>query len=219
MMEPLTKMATSIANIHRIPSTIRQACKLAEAEKPGAVHIEFAEDIAREITDDALAPLPKQKIRRPQIDEKMLDQLVTMIKAAKHPVILVGAGANRKRITKYLTQFITKTNIPFFTSQMGKGVVDETLPQCLGTAALTSKDYIHDAIDQADCIIAVGHDVVEKPTNIIHKDAVDLIHISFVPAEVDQLYAPTLEVIGDIGNTFWQLSEHTDLDASGWDFS
>ena len=78
---------------------------------------------------------------------------------------------------------------------MGKGVVDETLPQCLGTAALTSNDYIHDAIHMSDCIIAVGHDVVEKPTNSIHDESVQLIHINFTPAEIDQLYTPKLEVI------------------------
>ena len=134
-------------------------------------------------------------------------------------MILVGAGANRKRITKYLTKFIEKTNMPFFTSQMGKGVVDESLPQYLGTAALTSGDYIHDAIAKADCILAVGHDVVEKPTNVIHDSHIDLIHINFFPAEVDQLYAPTLEVVGDIGNTFWQLYEAEELHADLRDFS
>jgi acetolactate synthase-1/2/3 large subunit len=84
-------MATSIINIHRIPSTIRQACKTAEQERPGAVHIEFAEDIAREVTDEHLVPILPKKIRRPQIDEKMLDTLVHVLKNAKRPMILVGA--------------------------------------------------------------------------------------------------------------------------------
>ncbi len=109
--------------------------------------------------------------------------------------------------------------MPFFTSQMGKGVVNETLPQCLGSAALTSGDYIHNAIDLADCIIAVGYDVIEKPTNVFHKKVIDLIHINFCQADVDQLYAPNLEVVGDIGNTFWQLYESTELSADMRDFS
>lgn len=70
-------------------------------------------------------------------------------------MILIGAGANRKEISKYLTQFIKKYNIPFFTSQMGKGVVDESIVQYIGTAALTHGDTIHDAIAQADLIISV----------------------------------------------------------------
>ncbi|USN56095.1 MAG: hypothetical protein H6765_04960 [Candidatus Peribacteria bacterium] len=69
------------------------------------------------------------------------------------------------------------------------------LPQYIGTAALTSGDYCHEIIDQADCIIAVGYDVVEKPTTVIQRHDVELIHINFTQAEVDQLYAPTLEAI------------------------
>lgn len=62
---------------------------------------------------------------------------------------------------------------------MGKGVVDERLPQYIGTAALTTGDYIHPIINQSDCIIAVGYDVIEKPTNIIHDPDVELLHINF----------------------------------------
>lgn len=43
-----------------------------------------------------------------------------MLEQAKTPIILIGAGANRKRITKYLTKFIEKYSLPFFSSQMGK---------------------------------------------------------------------------------------------------
>lgn len=89
MMNPITKRAISIVDIHRIPATIRQAFKVAESERPGAVHIELAEDIARESTEQPLRPLHKEIIRRPQIDEKSLTQLVTKIKHAKHPVILI----------------------------------------------------------------------------------------------------------------------------------
>ncbi len=219
MMAPITKRSTSIANIHRIPATIRQGFKLAESERPGAVHIELAEDIARETTDQPLVPFPIEKIRRPVIDEKCLAELVERIKKAKHPIILVGWWANRKRISNYLTKFIEKTNMPFFTSQMWKWVVSELLPQCLWTAALTSDDYIHGAIDLADCIIAVGYDVIEKPTNVFHKKTIDLIHINFYTAEVDQLYSPNLEIVGDIANTFRQLYESSELSADLRDFS
>ncbi len=218
MMAPLTKWSTSVVDIHRIPATVRQAFKLAESERPGAVHIEFAEDIARETSDQSLSPLDVEKIRRPQIDEKCLEELVRRIKKAKRPIILIGAGANRKRVSDYLTKFIEKTNMPFFTSQMGKWVVSEFLPQCLWTAALTSGDYIHEAIEKADCILAVWYDVIEKPTNVFDEKTMDLIHINFYAADVDQLYSPNLEVIGDIGNTFWQLYE-TELKADLRDFS
>jgi len=97
-------------------------------------------------------------------------------------------------------------------------VVTEALPQYLGTAALTSKDYIHPIIDMADLLIVVGYDIVEKPTNYRHSHPDrQIIHINFTPADVDDIYMPQLEVVGDIGNTFWQLDE-TDLHAGLWNF-
>lgn len=119
MMRPLTKWAVSIPYGHRIPSIVRQAFKIAEEERPGAVHIELAEDIAAESVEN-MSIFPREVVRRPQIDAKMLRLLVDRLRHAKKPMILIGSGANRKRISNYLTKFVQKTNIPFFTSQMGK---------------------------------------------------------------------------------------------------
>ena len=207
MMRPLTKMAKQIVSADRIPSLLRQAFKSAIAERPGVVHLEFPEDIAREHTK---AKILKQKsIRRPIVEDKAYNQLLSSLKKSKRPIILIGAGANRKRVTKYVTEFIQKYNIPFFNSQMGKGVVDERLSQFVGTAAVSDGDAVHEVIKKADLILAIGHDTIEKPTNFIceSKNKTNLIHINFYEANIDDIYVPDLEVIGDIGNLFWRLSQ------------
>jgi len=217
MMKPITKFATWIANWARIPSTIRNAFKIATEERPWAVHIEFAEDISAEVVDSDYKPLPSTHPRRPEIDEKMLNRLKEKLENATSPIILVWAWANRKLITKYLTKFILKTWMPFFTSQMWKWVVDERLSQCIWTAALTENDYIHDAINESDLIITVWYDVIEKPTNLIEHWKKEAIHINFYPAQIDDVYTPSMEVVWDIANTFWQLFE-ADIDTSNWEF-
>jgi acetolactate synthase-1/2/3 large subunit len=90
---------------------------------------------------------------------------------------------------------------------MGKGVVDERLPQYIGTAALTSNDHLHDAIAEADCIIAIGHDISEKPTNLIEVGKTSVVHLHFTPAQFDTLYRPELQIVGDIANTLRQIHE------------
>jgi len=72
---------------------------------------------------------------------------VQMISASKRPLLLVGAGANRKMTQKMLREFIDKVGIPFFDTQMGKGVIDERHPLYIGTAALSSKDILHKAVE------------------------------------------------------------------------
>lgn len=207
MMRPITKFATTVISGQRIPSLIHNAFKIAKSERPGVVHIELPEDIAHEEVHIESIDAIYEKIRRPTIDTKMLEKLKWELEKAKSPIILIGAGANRKQISKYLTEFIKKHHIPFFSSQMGKWVVNENLDEYLGTASLTSGDYIHQAIAQSDLIISVGYDPIEKPTTLMGIDGTPCIHINFYEAHIDEVYAPYLEVIGDIGNTFWQLTE------------
>ena len=219
MMKPVTKYATSIVNGARVPYILENAFKIATSEKPGAVHLELPEDIAEEIVDDeyALVDLKTQKQRRPVIDKKWVELLISEMQNATSPVILIGSGANRKRVSKYLTQFIKKYNIPFFSSQMGKWVVDENLPQYLGTAALTSWDYIHEAIAQSDLIISVWYDNVEKPTDILGINGIPVINVNFVESNYDYVYSPYLDLIGDIWNLFWHLCEENI--SQKWDYS
>jgi acetolactate synthase-1/2/3 large subunit len=148
---------------------------------------------------------------------KAITRAVETIQNAKRPLLLIGAAANRKRTQKMLKLFVDKTGIPFFNTQMGKGVIDERDPLFLGTAALSDNDYIHCAINRADLIINVGHDIVEKPPFFMSKDGAKVIHINFFSANVDEVYFPQLEVIGDIANTIWQISEKIEKQ-SNWEF-
>ncbi len=217
MMKPITKSAEQIHSGVNIPSTIRNAFKLAEEERPGAVHLEFPEDIAREEID--AKPITPIKVRRPGPDPKAIAQAVEVISNAKHPLILIAAGANRKMIHKRLTEFTEKTKIPFISTQMGKGVIDERSEQYIGTAALSQSDYLHCAFDRADVVLVIGHDIYEKPPAFMGSN-VDkkIIHINFYPAKVDDVYCPSLEVVGDIAHTIWLLTEKI-TPQKQWDFS
>src|SRR5438270_4830436 len=68
MMRPITKFTHQMASADNIPSRVREAIRLAQEEKPGAVHTEFPEDIADEETDST--PLKASLSRRPAADPK-----------------------------------------------------------------------------------------------------------------------------------------------------
>ena len=206
MMEPLTKSTKQIVNGGVIPSLVRNAFRIAEEERPGAVHLELPEDIAREEVKNWHI-FPIHDIRRPDADQKAIEQAIAMIKKSKRPLVLIGAGANRKKLFKPLKQFIDKAKIPFFNTQMGKGVVSCESPFFLGTAALSVGDAVHRAVSKSDLIINVGHDVVEKPPFFMHKDKQKVIHINFNSAQVDEVYFPQVEVIGDIATSLVSLAE------------
>ncbi len=206
LMRPITKFAKQIVNGNTIPSLVREAFRLAQQERPGAVLLELPEDIAAEMADDgpliaAVSP------RRPICDDTAIDSAAALIRAAKHPLLLVGAGANRKRIIGALESFVGKTGIPYFNTQMGKGVIGGFHDLYIGTAALSDGDYVHCAVDRADLIINAGHDVVEKPPFFMEDGGQTVIHVNFSPAEVDEVYFPQLELIGDVATSFQRLTD------------
>lgn len=206
MMQPITKFAKQIVNVGTIPSLVREAFRLAEEERPGAVHLELPEDIAAEHAATSRL-FAVNDYCRPDADEGAINQAVKMIRDARHPLLLIGAGANRKRIVQALGDFVGKTGIPFFNTQMGKGVIGGYHSLYLGTAALSSGDYLHCAIDQADLVINAGHDVVEKPPFFMEHGGKQVIHINFNSAEVDEVYFPQLEIVGDIATSFMRLTD------------
>lgn len=214
MMGPITKFTHQMASSDNIPSRIREAYRLAEEEKPGATHIELPEDIADERTESR--PLRRSQVRRPTADVKSIHQAVHALENAKAPVLVIGAGANRKMTSKMLQEFVEKTGIPFLTTQLGKGVIDERHPRFLGCAALSAGDFVHRAVEDSDCIVNIGHDVIEKPPFFMREgDGPTVIHVSTKTAEVDPVYFPHIEVIGDIANAIWQMKEAI-TPSAGW---
>jgi acetolactate synthase-1/2/3 large subunit len=215
LMRPITKYTRQITSGHNIPSHVREAFRIAEDERPGATHLELPEDIADEEISNQI--IGKSSFRRPAPDEKSVQAAVEMVQAAKRPLLLIGAGANRKQTSKMLTEFVNKLGIPFFSTQMGKGVVDERNPLFLGNATISSNDFLHQAIANADIIINVGHDVVEKPPFFMDHGSFEVIHVNYVAASVDSVYYPQLGLIGDIANSVYQLKEKI-MPQSHWDF-
>ena len=161
-MTPLTKMARQIVSPATIPALVREAFRVAQQERPGPVHLELPEDIAAEPAPD-IPLVPPHPIEMPVAQPAALDRAAALIREAERPLIMLGAAASRPRLADALSDFVRRLQIPFFNTQMGKGSVAGGSGLYMGTAALSERDYVHEAIDRADLIIAIGHDTVEKP--------------------------------------------------------
>ena len=205
LMKPVTKYSEQVVDGNNITSMVREAFRVTMAERPGAAYIELPEDIAEEETEASVFEVVGH--RRPDANEQSIDAAVEMIQSAKLPLLLIGAGANRKRTSNCLQKLIDQSGIYFFNTQMGKGVVDERHERYLGTAALSSDDYLHCAIDRADLIVNVGHDVIEKPPFFMEKGGKKVIHVNFESANIDDVYFPQLNVVGDIANTIGRIAD------------
>lgn len=205
MMEPLCKKTVSITDPGMIPTVIRNAFKHAEAERPGAVHIELPEDVAEDETDAVVQK--RSKIKLPLSDPEAVKEAAAMISEAKNPLIIVSSGANREEITKELGDFARKTGIYLVHTQMGKGVVPDDCVYSLFATGIHSRDYVNCGIDGADLIITVGYNIAEYPPYLWNgKLDKKIINVDFVESVPDRYFNPTIEVIGDVASSIRELA-------------
>ncbi|MGB5543030.1 MAG: acetolactate synthase large subunit [Gammaproteobacteria bacterium] len=206
MFEPVTKWATSIRHADTIPEIVRKAVRLSRTEKPGAIHIELPEDIAKQTS--TAQPLQPRRYRRYVPDDKIADRAFEMICNAERPVILAGNGCIRKHAHKQLREFCQRTGIGVISTFMAKGVVDCDEDYCLYTIGLGSKDLPALVIDDADLVLTLGFDMVEYHPQLWNPNGDKrIIHADFLPAEIDEHYLPEVELIGDLSHTLWMLNQ------------
>lgn len=205
-MKPLTKLSRQIVSPKMIPSLVREAFRVAQEERPGPVHLELPEDIAA-AECEPIALVPTHPVELPLASPGALDRAARMIMEARRPLLMFGAAASRPRVTPDVAQFVLRTQIPYFTTQMGKGTVPGGTELYMGTAALSERDYVHEAIEQADLIITIGHDTVEKPPFIMGAKGPKVIHVGYHSADVEQVYFPQAEIVGDLGPSLALLAD------------
>jgi acetolactate synthase-1/2/3 large subunit len=214
-MKPLTKMTRQIISVASIPSVVRDAFRVAMDERPGPVHLELPEDVAAEEID-AASVIPVHPLEQPIAQAAALDRAAQMILEARSPLVMIGAAGNRPRLVETLSAFVRRTRLPFFNTQMGKGAVTGGSNLYMGTAALSERDYVHQAVDHADLIVAIGHDTIEKPPFLMKAaGGPKVIHIGYQSANVEEVYHPDAEVIGDIGATVAGLADRLEGKLAG----
>lgn len=204
MFAPMTKWNAQIVRPSNTPEIVRKAFKIAQTEKPGAVHIDLPENIA-DMEVQGL-PLRKDGQEKTYASLQSIQQAAVAISQASNPMILVGNGAIRSRASEALTEFATQLNIPVSNTFMGKGVIPYTHPLALCTFGLQQRDFITCAMETADLIIAVGYDLIEYSPKRWNPDGkLPILHINLTQAEIDSSYIPKVEVIGDISDSLHEI--------------
>ncbi|MGF1571126.1 MAG: acetolactate synthase large subunit [Nodosilinea sp.] len=204
MFAPVTKWNAQIVRPSITPEIVRKAFKLAQSEKPGAVHIDLPENIAdMEVVGAALR---KDSQEKTYASMQSIQQAAVAVSQASNPMILVGNGAIRASASEALTEFATQLNIPVANTFMGKGVIPYTHPLALWTLGLQQRDFISCAMEQTDLIIAVGYDLIEYSPKRWNPDGkLPIVHINLTQAEIDSSYIPRVEVLGDISDSLEEI--------------
>ena len=206
VMRPITKWNARLSDPDIIPEVVRKAFKIAEAEKPGATHIELPEDVMADETDER--PLPRRRQALPEPAARELLKAADIVRGAIQPVALAGNGVIRANAAPALREFVRATGIPVAETFMGKGVLPPNHPLALGVVGLQAGDYRMAGFDEADVVLAIGYDLVEHSPEHWNPDRdKKIVCIDSVAAETDAYFMPEVELIGDIYNVLTRLGE------------
>jgi acetolactate synthase-1/2/3 large subunit len=204
MFAPVTKWNAQIVRPSITSEIVRKAFKLAQTEKPGAVHIDLPENIAAMTVEGK--PLRRDGQEKSYASMQSIQQAAIALSQATNPMVLVGNGAIRARASDALIEFVTALNLPVANTFMGKGVLPYQHPLSLWTVGLQQRDYITCGLERADLLVAVGYDLVEYSPKKWNPDGdIPILHINATPAEIDSSYIPRVEVVGDIADSLTEI--------------
>ena len=208
LFEPVTKRSRQIVRADTVNEIIRNAFKHAQAEKPGASHVDLPCNIARMEVEEGPSshPIHPYEPNAELADVTSIRAAADLIAGAERAVVLAGHGAVRGHASEALTHFADTLHIPVINTMMAKGIIPCDDDYECGTIGIPQKDYPDALIEHADLVIAVGYDLVEyAPTKWNPKADHKILHIDAHTAQVNKLYQPNASVVGDIPHSFEKL--------------
>jgi acetolactate synthase-1/2/3 large subunit len=204
MFEPITKRSKQIVRPDTVTEIVRLAFKYAESEKPGAVHIDLPNNIAKmDVTGE---PLEKNLPVKGIADPENIKEAVAAINRAKCPVIIAGSSAIRSKAGDTIERFAEQIHIPVVNTMMGKGIISWDNRYAIGTIGIPQKDYINQLFEVSDLVLGIGYDLVEyAPQKWNNSTYPNVVHIGTKAADINKNYQTVTQVVGDISKSIHQI--------------
>jgi acetolactate synthase I/II/III large subunit len=200
LFAPITK-ATLPLREGEIAATMQRALEIALTEPMGPVHLDLPEDVAIAIASET-APPPPTVTPLPAAGENQITAASTLLAKAKRPAAVIGSNAMRMTNPGLLRDFVEKHNIPFATTTMAKGMIDEDHPLSIGCIERGRRQIQRAFLRDADLVIGLGYDTIEVEFEAWIADA-PLLQIDIEKVDV----AASVEVAGEVtGNLDDSLS-------------
>lgn len=254
---PITKRTLKVTATNaaaELPPTLA----LTMQGRPGPVHLQVSNEQAElpaEPVNDAPAndapandaPAPGQfpgwadhPAAHTPPEPQLVERAKRLLAAAARPVILVGLGLEPEAPYRALRALAEAANAPVIVSPKGKGALADDHPLSAGVIGLTATDPVYEILEEADCVIAVGFDVVElvKPWSLKRPrgeegahgteegalgteegaqwtEDVPLIWIANWP-NLDPVLPAAVEIVGPIAAALLQMATRDYSTSSGW---
>ena len=203
LFRPITKASLALRR-GRVAAVLAEALETALSEPPGPVHLDLPEDVATAPATEDVPPVPGGRQLRPA-PEAAVERAAELLRGARRPVAIVGASAMRLRNPGRLREVVERHRLPFASTTMAKGLIDEDHPLALGCIERARRQVQREFLRGADLVVGLGYDVVEVEYEA-WIGGVPLLAVDGDPVDADASVAVAHEVIGDLDASLERLA-------------
>ena len=208
---PIVKHSFQPKNPDLLPSIVKSSFEIAATGRPGPVLI----DVPKEVQEGELTAFDDTIIDTPGYNPtikgnlRQVKKACNLIREAKKPLILAGAGVIISNACCELKEFAETINAPVMTSLLGKGAIDETSDLALGMLGMHGRKVSNDTVNESDLLIAIGIRFSDRTTGRLDSFVPDtkVIHIDIDPAEIGKNVEVDLPIVGDAKNILSSLNK------------
>jgi acetolactate synthase-1/2/3 large subunit len=221
IVRPVTKRAYLVKSVKDLPRIINEAFLIATTGRPGPVLVDLPVDVTTSKVEEAIDDTPYLPGYRPRVlgHSKMTKSAADMINASKRPVLYVGGGAVLSNAWKEVRQLADKANLPCTTTLLGLGAFDEHSPRSLHMLGMHGSAYANYAVQESDCLIAVGARFDDRVTGNLKLFApkAKIIHVDIDPSSISKNVKVDVPVVGDARLCLQDIIQHVQhVDRKEW---
>lgn len=198
---PITKYNYQVRRVRDIPRIVKEAFYIAMAGRPGPVLIDLPKDMQTGVDDVDFDVKVEIRGYKPNLDPHPLQvkRAVDLLVEAERPIILAGGGIHWSNAYGELLRLAELLMAPVVTTFMGKGVIPENHPLCLGCIGMHGRVEANKSIMMADVVLAVGVRFSDRSTGKVDEFCTEakIIHIDIDPSEIRKNVPVHLPIVAD----------------------
>ncbi len=205
---PITKHNYIVKDVNQLADTIRKAFDIARSGRPGPVLIDIPKDVTANTCEYEKQDIQPIQKNADTINEKAIDDAVSMIQKSKKPFIFVGGGAVLSGASKSVIEFAHRVDAPVTDSLMGKGAFPGTDDLYTGMLGMHGTKASNFGVSQCDLLVVLGARFCDRVTGNANKFAskAKILQIDIDPAEIDKNILTNASITGDIDLVLQKLN-------------
>lgn len=213
LFQPITKASYALEP-GSVAATLAEAIATALDEPQGPVHLDVPEDVLLAPAAGTAPPRIDGAPCRAAPADTAFEEASRIIREARRPVAVVGASAMRMRNPGLLQGFVEGYGVPFASTTMAKGLIDEDHRLSIGCIERAKRQVQRRFLRGADLVIGLGYDTVEVEYEA-WTGGVPVLQIDIEPVDTDGTVEVVCEIVGDLDSSLERLNA-TARAGNGW---